>query len=133
MKEKRPKVGLGIIIKKEDKILLGKRKNSHGEGDWCPPGGHLEFFETLEECAKRETKEETGLEVSELKFLAVTNDFFEKENKHYITIFMIAEAEGELKVMEPEKCEKWEYFEIDNLPENLFKPFENLLKQDKIK
>ncbi len=46
MENKRPKVGLGVLIFKDGKVLLGKRKGAHGEGTWCPPGGHLEFGET---------------------------------------------------------------------------------------
>lgn len=37
----RPKVGLGVFIMKDGKVLLGKRKNAHGDDDWCFPGGHL--------------------------------------------------------------------------------------------
>jgi len=61
--DKKPKVGVGIIVIKDNKVLLGKRKNSHGEGSWCFPGGHLEFNESLENCAKREVLEETGIEI----------------------------------------------------------------------
>ena len=43
--KKFPRVGIGVIIRKDNKILLGKRKNAHGEGSWCFPGGHLEFNE----------------------------------------------------------------------------------------
>lgn len=62
--DKRPKVGLSVIIRRKSKVLLGKRKNSHGAGTWCFPGGHLEYKESL-----RELKEETGdIEVENLKF-----------------------------------------------------------------
>jgi 8-oxo-dGTP diphosphatase len=44
LEEKRPKVGVGIIVLQEGKVLLGKRKNSHGEGTWAFGGGHLEWF-----------------------------------------------------------------------------------------
>lgn len=127
--ENRPKVGLGVAILKEGKILFGKRKNAHGEGSWCYPGGHLEFNESWEECARREVMEETGITIKNLRFGTVTNDIFEKEGKHYITIIMIAEPdEGEVKVMEPDKCEGWNWFEWNNLPEPLFIPTQNLLK-----
>ena len=72
----RPKVGVGVIIVKEGKILLGERKNAHGEGTWCPPSGHLELGESYEECAKRETFEETGLQIKNLQFITATNDIF---------------------------------------------------------
>lgn len=131
--KKEVRVGLGVFIRKDGKILLGKRKGSHGAGGWCPPGGHLEFGESWEQCARRETMEEVGIKIKNISFGAVTNDIFEKDSKHYITICMVADYDsGEVKVMEPEKCEKWEWFEWekDKLPEKLFLPQINLLKKD---
>jgi len=127
---KRPCVGVGVVVIKGGKVLLGKRKNAHGEGSWCFPGGHLEFNESVEECAVREVREETGIEIKNLRLGPFTNDVFEKEAKHYVTLFVIAEyASGKAKVMEPEKCEKWAWFEWNSLPEPLFLPIQNLLKQ----
>ena len=127
---KRPCVGVGVVVIKGNKVLLGKRKNAHGEGSWCFPGGHLEFNESVEECAVREVREETGIEIKNLRLGPFTNDVFEKEAKHYVTLFVIAEyASGKAKVMEPEKCEKWAWFEWGSLPEPLFLPIQNLLKQ----
>lgn len=129
MDNQRPKVGVGVIVKKDGKILLGKRKNAHGEGSWWFPGGHLEFNESWEECARREVDEETGIEIKNVRFGTATNDIFEKESKHYITIFMVTDfASGEVEVMEPEKCERWEWFDWDNLPQSLFVPIQNLHK-----
>ncbi len=126
---KRPKVGVGVIVIKEGKILLGKRKNAHGEGSWSFPGGHLEFNESWEVCAERETIEETGLSIKNIRFGSVTNDIFETEVKHYITIFMLADYNsGEERVMEPDKCEEWRWFEWHQLPQPLFIPIQNLLR-----
>lgn len=128
---KRPSVGVGVIIVRGNKVLLGKRKNAHGAGTWNFPGGHLEWAETVEGCAKREVKEETGLTINAIKIGPYTNDFSRKENNHYITLFAIAISQkGTPKVMEPEKCEGWEWFEWDKLPIPLFLPIENLLKQN---
>lgn len=125
----RPKVGVGVIILKDNKVLMGKRKNAHGEGTWSFPGGHLEFNEELEECAKREALEETGIEIKNIRLGTATNDIFREEEKHYITLFMISEYDsGEVRVMEPDKCELWEWFEWDNLPSPVFIPVENLKK-----
>ena len=127
----RPKVGVGVLLIKNSKILLGKRKNAHGAGTWSPPGGHLEFGESFEECAMREVLEETGMQVKTTRRYSVTNDIFTYEHKHYITIFMIADSFiGEPKVLEPDKCESWEWFDVHNLPDNLFKPLENLLLEE---
>jgi len=125
----RPKVGVGVIVLKEGKILLGKRKNAHGEGTWCYPGGHLENGETWAECASRETEEEAGIKIGNLRFGTLTNDIFEEGGKHYVTIAMLADYEsGEVKVMEPDKCEEWGWFEWDAMPEPLFLPIVNQKK-----
>jgi 8-oxo-dGTP diphosphatase len=79
---------------------------SHGEGEWWTPGGHLELWETPEDCAKREVLEETGIVLDDVILGPYTNDFFRESGKHYITLFIIAECpEGiEPRNMEPEKC-----------------------------
>jgi len=126
----RPKVGVGIIVLKDNKILLGKRKSPHGFGFWSPPGGHLEFGESFEVCARRELLEETGLEVQDITQVGVTNDIFINDEKHYVTISLLAKYDqGQPQVLEPDKCEGWDWFAIDNLPSPLFLPFANLLKQ----
>jgi 8-oxo-dGTP diphosphatase len=73
-----PQVGTAMIITRDDKVLLMKRKGPHGKGTWSTPGGHLDFGETLEGCAAREAKEEVGLDVFDIRFRTVTNDVFEE-------------------------------------------------------
>ncbi len=128
----RPKVGLGVIVMKENRILLGKRLGSHGAGTWCFPGGHLEYLEELSKCAIRETKEETGLDISLIDYIpcAITNDRNVKEGTHYVTLYLRAKyIDEEPQVMEPDKCEKWDWFKWSNLPKPLFLPNKNLIKQ----
>lgn len=121
------RVGVGVIIYRDGHILLGKRKNAHGDGCWSPPGGHLEMGETLIDCAKREVLEETGLEIVNPSFLACTNDIFSSE-KHYLTVFMIGRAQGMAENREPHKCEGWQWFPITELPDPLFLPLSNLIQ-----
>ena len=129
--QERPKIGVGVIIIKDGKILLGKRRGSHGDGSWSFPGGHLEFNENIFDCAVREVLEETGIKIKNLRFGPFTNDIFEKEGKHYVTLFVLSDYDsGEVELKEPEKCEKWDWFEWENFPEELFVPIRNLLKQD---
>ncbi len=124
-----PQVGVGVLIVKNNKVLLGKRKNAHGEGTWCPPGGHLEFGESFEDCARRETFEETGISIKNIRFITATNDIFSEE-KHYITLCLIADYDGgEAIVKEPDKCESWQWFFWNNLPRPLFLPTIHLIKQ----
>jgi 8-oxo-dGTP diphosphatase len=112
----RPQVGVGLIIRKENQILLGLRKKKFGFGKLCLPGGHLEMFETAEVAARRETKEECGLEVGKVELIGFTEDFYPKENKHYITIFFIGDyIGGEPQDMEPDKISNWTWYPIDQL------------------
>jgi 8-oxo-dGTP diphosphatase len=64
------------------------------KGTWGLPGGHLEFGESFETCAARETLEETGLRIQDVRFLNATNSIMKAENKHYITIFMGGVCDG---------------------------------------
>ncbi len=126
----KPEIGIGVCIIRNSKVLLGKRKGAHGDGCWSFPGGHLEMFESWNECAEREVKEEAGIKIKNLVFAAATNDIFEKEGRHYVTVFIRAEYDsGEVTLMEPDKCSQWEWFTWDNLPEPLFLPLINLKKQ----
>ena len=128
--EERPKVGVGVILIKDKKILLLKRKNAHGEGTWGFPGGHLEFNEEFENCAKREVEEETGITVSNIRFAGFTNDIFKKQNKHYVTIFMICDwKSGETQIKESDKFTEINWYTWTDLPKPLFLPIVNLLKQ----
>lgn len=122
---KGPLVGVGVLVTRNGRLLLGKRRNSHGDGTWSPPGGHLEAGESPEDCARRETLEETGLAIKNLRRGPYTNDIFEKEGKHYVTLFILAEADGEAETKEPEKCERWEWCELGSLPSPLFLPLAN--------
>lgn len=130
-KSKRPFVGVVVIVIRDDYVLLGKRKNSHGQGEWGFPGGHLEYGEDEKYCAKREVKEETGLEIDNLRIDPYTDDMFNThlpDGKHYVTLYVIADyVGGEAQVMEPDKCEKWDWFAFDDLPHPLFMPIYNLL------
>jgi len=125
-----PLIGVGVLIVREGRLLLGRRQGSHGAGDWATPGGHLEFGETPQECARREVLEETGMKVGNLAKCGFTNDFFHREQKHYVTLFMLAEkCNGTPEVLEPEKCTGWQWFSPDALPKPLFAPLETLRQE----
>jgi 8-oxo-dGTP diphosphatase len=127
----RPLIGVAVIVIKNGKVLLGKRKNSHGDGTWAFPGGHLEFNESIKNCARREIFEETGIQIKNLRYGPYTNDIFEKEGKHYVTLFVLADyAAGVPTVKEPQKCEKWQWHHWPPEVEPQFLPIANLLKQD---
>lgn len=122
------RVGVGVIVAKEGKILLGKRKGFHGRGCYSPPGGNLEFTETVETGATRELNEETGLIPLSIRLGPWTQDVID-EQKHYISLFaIITEFEGEPRLLEPHKCEGWDWYFWDELPMPLFLPLAFLVK-----
>ncbi len=123
-----PRIGLCIFIIKDGKLLFGKRKSAHGEGTWAPPGGKLDYNETIEECAMRETFEETGVRITNIRKGPYTEDFFES-GKHFITLYIVADwLSGEPYCAEPDKCERWEWVDWNDLPQPLFLTIENVMK-----
>jgi 8-oxo-dGTP diphosphatase len=126
-----PRVGVAVIVRRGDYVLLGHRlSQSHGAGTWQFPGGHLEAFEAVEACAAREVEEETGLRITDIVLGPFTNDLFDDEHRHYVTLFVLATApHGEPRLLEPAKCAEWRWVDWDAMPEPLFLPIRNLKGQ----
>jgi len=127
------RVGLGVAVRKGNQILLHKRLGKHAGNCWAFPGGHLEMWESFEECAIRETREEAGedIKITKPKFWTTMNSPYKDENCHYVVIMMVCDwVSGEAKVMEPEKCECWEWFDWDKLPKDLIPALQALKDQN---
>ena len=135
--KQRPKVGVGVMILKDGKILLGKRNDDaekassdlHGEGTWTMPGGKLDFHETLVDGVYREALEETGIKINKdkIKVISIADEIV-KDN-HYVTIgFLCEDFDGEPKIMEPEEITEWKWYNLDNLPDKVFPPSTKMIK-----
>lgn len=122
------RVGVGTLIFKDGFVFLSKRMGSHGEGTWGSTGGHLEFGESLEQCAKREAWEEFGISLRKIQFLCLSN--IVEYGTHYVDVEFITILDKEQipVIQESEKFETWGWFDIDDLPEPLFKPIEYAIK-----
>lgn len=120
-------VGLGVMLMRNGKVLLGRRHGDplkagselHGEGTWTMSGGKLEAGESFEEGAVREVHEETGMRLKNAKVICINND--KNEHAHFITMGLFSDDfEGEPRVMEPDEIVEWDWFPLDELPEPLF-------------
>lgn len=135
---KKPGIGVGVMILRDNKVLLGRRHSDpnkadselHGEGSWTMPGGKLNFGEKLKDAAYREAFEETGIKINKekLKNISVTDDIL--EDAHFVTIgFLCNDFEGEPQVMEPDEIVEWKWFNFNNLPDYIFFPSEKIIKK----
>ena len=133
------KVGIGVMIKDGNKVLLGHRaKNRLDTGgiyepdSWTFPGGKQEYDETIFEGAIREVKEETNLDINDLEVFGALDDF--GTDRHYITLHIIAHScSGDLKIMEPTKEDEWKWFDLNELPSNLYSPTKKFIDSYKSK
>ncbi len=136
----RPVIGVGVLVWRNKKLLLGKRllntrqlcdQQENQSFCWQFPGGHLENNESTIECAQREVREETGLEIMAMRHIGMTNKTFLVAGRQYITLLVSSEYQsGEVKTLEPDKCGGWQWFDYRQLPTPLFEPINLFLAQN---
>jgi 8-oxo-dGTP diphosphatase len=123
------RVGIGVFVFRDGRFLMARRHGAHGAGTWSVPGGHLEFGESFEDTAVREVAEETGVQITNVRFGAVTNDIFADEDRHYVTVWMLSDhMSGEPSILEPDKCLSLGWYDFEALPSPLFLPWRQLLR-----
>ncbi len=127
-------VGVGVMLLNGNRVLLGRRRGGPGKasgplggaGTWSMPGGKLEFGESFEEAARRETLEESGIRLRSMRVIGINND--RAGDAHFVTIGLLSEDfDGEPAVMEPDKMTEWGWFALDSLPEPLYPPSAKVL------
>ena len=106
-------------LRNPDKIKASSELQ--GQGTWTMPGGKVEFMEKLVDAAKRELEEETSLIATKLDLLCISDDM--TDTAHYVTAgFIVRDYQGEVKTMEPETILEWKWFDLNDLPNNLYAP-----------
>jgi 8-oxo-dGTP diphosphatase len=115
-------LGVGAVIVRNGRVLMLLRSDAcrNNRGMWTIPGGMVETFERLEDALRREVMEETGLNVSAIEFMTVSDRIFDGE--HWVSILYRCSAEGEPVNAEPEKHLKILWQDLDDLPENITAP-----------
>ena len=115
-----PKVGVGGLLLREDRVLLVLRKRPPETGCWSLPGGRVEFLERVEDALVRELKEELGIDVEIESLLCVTNHIVFAENAHWVSpAYLVRPLSEDVRNLEPDKTAAVEWFPLSQLPENL--------------
>ena len=139
MSKEIPKVGLGVIIlNKENQVLLILRNNDPKladsemrlEGTWTLPAGKLKYGETLNEAAIKKVKEETNLDIKDVKVISISDDI--NSYAHYVTVGLIAhDYSGKINLGDTLEHVDYGFYDLDNLPDNLCEPSKKIIKNFK--
>ena len=117
----RPICGVGIVVFHQQKVLLIRRGKPPRQGEWSIPGGKQKLGETLQQAARREVQEETGLKLGPLMLVDVVDSIFKDSQGqiqyHYSLVEWIGEfVSGELNAADDASDAEWfELSEIQNL------------------
>lgn len=105
-----------MVVRDGERLLLMKRVGDHGGGTWSCPGGHLDPGVEPIDCARREAREEVGIEARDVTFVGVTNDLFPTTGKHYITLWFTGHATPDhARIASPLEVLEIGWFSTDDL------------------
>ncbi len=115
-----PGVGTGLAILRDGKLLLYRRTRPPEAGHWNIVGGKVDHMERAAEACRREAAEETGLSIGRIAFLTLSEQIFEADRHHWLSvIYRTEDIDGEARVTEPEKLPEFGWFALDALPSPL--------------
>jgi len=126
--EKYPRVNVDIIVVKGNKILLGllaEKWSCHGRQVYGVSGRDIMFGEEIGEAVKRNIKEEFGCGVKNYEIICVNAN--RALGNHYIGIGVVAQIDGDPKLLLSVDWLKWEWFALNRIPDNLFPAAKNAI------
>jgi ADP-ribose pyrophosphatase YjhB (NUDIX family) len=123
-----PRVGVGVLVRRDGRYLLGQRQGSRGHGTWSTPGGQPRVHEPVLATAVRELREETTMVGEAPRVIGqASNRLDDGANWRSVFVAVDVHADAEPRVAEPERCDSWGWFEPDELPQPLFAPVASIL------
>lgn len=128
-------ISVQLLLEKDNKILLMKRKNTgYEDGKYCLPGGHVEAHEEIRKALIREAKEEIGIDINmqDIEFYKVMNRKVNSNQEYIDFIFKANHWTGKISNKENNKCEEIIWANKKNLPENILSFIPEILKNDKV-
>lgn len=111
-------IGIFIMLKKNNSVLLQLRKNCSFAGNFGFVGGHLDGDEKIVDAAIREVKEEVGVDVLPSDLVLKTICHSNKGKEYLQFYFECSKWNGEIENKEPDKCESLQWHDWNNIPEN---------------
>ena len=122
-------IGVGVILLNENNEILLLLRNSdailadsdmHYEGQYTLPAGKVKFGEEFEEAGIRKVKQETNLNVDDIKVICLLNDY--NENAHYATVGLLAKSfNGSIDLGDTLEHVSYVWVDVNNLPKNICK------------
>jgi 8-oxo-dGTP diphosphatase len=122
-----PLHGVGVLLLRDGKVLIGRRTSPHGRDTWSPPGGKAEPGETDEATARRELAEETGLAGAVPRVVAETIDTFPDGVTWRTRWVRMDWVSGEPETVAPGELDGWGWYMWEALPTPLFLPMASLV------
>ncbi|MDY6935842.1 MAG: NUDIX hydrolase [Spirochaetota bacterium] len=124
-----PYPGVVVLIKQDERVLLGKRApGKFRDGKWCLPGGFIEFDEDFLTAANREVKEETGFEVEIQSIISVVTNYLTAELHTLVIVLLAKVISGTLTTSEELDTLKW--FPLSGpLPEMAFDADKHIIER----
>lgn len=126
-------ISVQLLLEKEDKILLMKRKNTgYEDGKYSLPGGHVEANEEIRKALIREAKEEIGIQIDlkDIELYKVLNRKVNKKQEYVDFVFKANHWTGNITNEEKEKCEEIKWVDINEMPKNTLSFIPKMLKRD---